>query len=260
MKELKFSIITPTLNQAHFIEDTINSVLRQNYKNIEHIVIDGGSSDNTIEILKKYDHIKWISEKDKGQSNAINKGFKLATGDIIAWINSDDYYDDDVFQKIAKYFSENNKCKFLYGDITYIDRDKNILYEVTGGNLSFKNLIKNPDFVRQPSSFWAKEILEEIGYLDESLNVVMDYDYFLRIGKKHEFFYINENLSFYRLYNETKTISLHKKQIEELLKVIRRHNNPYNLYNYKYFLGRYLDSLDDSSYLRRMLNPFRKKV
>lgn len=258
MKDLKFSIITPTLNQAHYIEDTILSVLDQNYDNFEHIIIDGGSTDNTVGILKKYKHLKWISEKDKGQSNAINKGFKMATGDIVAWLNSDDYYERNIFSKVAKYFSDNTNCKFLYGDITFIDKDKNILHKISGNNLSYKNMIRNPDIVRQPSSFWSMEILKEIGYLDEELHLVMDYEYFLRIGKKHEFFYIDENLSYYRSYDENKTISLGKKQFFELLKVSGRNFNFINPNLLKYFLGRYLDLLDDENYLKKILTPLRK--
>jgi len=97
------SIVTPSLNQGRYIEQTIQSVLLQNYPNFEHIVIDGGSTDGTVEILKKYPHLKWISEKDSGQSEALNKGLKMATGDIIAWINSDDWYAEGAFNNVASF-------------------------------------------------------------------------------------------------------------------------------------------------------------
>ncbi len=100
------SIITPSFNQAQFIEQTIKSVQNQDYKNIEHIIIDGGSTDGTIDILKKYSGIKWISEKDNGQSDAINKGFSTANGEILAWLNSDDYYDENIITKVVEYFSK----------------------------------------------------------------------------------------------------------------------------------------------------------
>lgn len=258
MKELKISIITPTLNQADFIEDTILSVLNQNYKNFEHIVIDGGSCDKTLEILKKYKHLKWISERDTGQSNAINKGLKLASGDIIAWINSDDYYESNIFEKVARYFEKYELCKFLYGDITYIDKNKNLLYKISGETLSYDHLLAKPDLVRQPSSFWRREVLEEIGFLDENLHLVMDFDYFLRIGKKYDFYYLSENISYYRCYDETKTLSLKKKQVSELFAVIRKNVKFMSPLSYKYLLGKYLDSLDDSNAVKRMLSHLRK--
>ncbi len=101
---LKFSIVTPSLNQGRFIRDTIESVLNQNYQNFEHIVIDGGSNDDTINILKEYAHLKWTSEKDNGPTDAINKGFKLATGDIFTWLNSDDYFEKNIFKDVVKEF------------------------------------------------------------------------------------------------------------------------------------------------------------
>ncbi|MDP4173880.1 MAG: glycosyltransferase family 2 protein [Bacteroidota bacterium] len=260
MKELKFTIVTPTLNQAHYIEDTIHSVLNQNYSNFEHIIVDGGSTDGTIDILKKYKHLRWISEKDNGQSNAINKGFNLATGDIIAWLNSDDYYENDIFKKIAEYFSKNDNCKFIYGDITYIDKYKNVLFKVSGDNVNYKNLIRNPDIVRQPSSFWAREIIEKIGPLNEDLHLAMDYDYILKIAKKFKLYYISENLSYYRVYNETKTISLEKKQICELFKVVMKNANIKNPIVYKYFIGRLLNAADDKNFIKRILTPLRKKI
>ena len=108
---MRLSIITPSLNQCEFIEETIHSVMNQDHHDVEHIVIDGGSTDNTVSILRKYPHLRWTSEKDTGQSNAINKGFQQATGEIIAWLNSDDYYEDHIFGDIVQYFETHpSKC------------------------------------------------------------------------------------------------------------------------------------------------------
>jgi glycosyltransferase involved in cell wall biosynthesis len=218
---MRISIITPSLNQSRFIEETILSVKNQPYKDFEHIVIDGGSTDGTIEILKKYPHLKWISEKDNGQSDAINKGFRVAAGDVLAWLNSDDYYDQNIFKDVAAYFEAHSDCFFLYGNITYVDESGKPFAHVDGDTISYKRLLCNPDIVRQPSCFWRKDILRTVGYLDENLHVVMDYDYFLRIGKLYQFHYINSNLSFFRSYPQGKTSSLAKRQATELRSVMK---------------------------------------
>lgn len=223
MKEnLKISIITPSYNQAKFIEDTIQSVLQQSYKNFEHIIVDGGSTDGTIEILRKYPHLKWISEKDRGQSNAINKGFHMASGKIVAWLNSDDYYERNIFAEIADYFNKNSGCNFLYGDIVFVDEKKQPVRHISGDVMGYHKLLENPDLIRQPSSFWRRSVLEEVGMIDENLHMVMDFEFFLRIAKKYEMHYINRNISYFRFYSNGKTSRLKKKQIYELTRILIR--------------------------------------
>ncbi|MFC1843879.1 glycosyltransferase family 2 protein [Thermodesulfobacteriota bacterium] len=228
---MKISIITPSFNHAKYIEDTILSVMKQDYQNYEHLVIDGGSKDGTIDILKKYPHLRWISEKDDGQSNAINKGFRMSTGDIIAWINSDDYYENNIFSDIVDFFKNNKECYFLYGDITFVDVNKNTLCINSGNNVTYKNLLTNPDIVRQSSCFWKREILDDIGYLDESLHLIMDYDYFLRIGKKFNLYYFSKNLSYFRYHNEGKTSIFLRRQLWEFIKLMGRNSS---LLNYRF--------------------------
>jgi glycosyltransferase involved in cell wall biosynthesis len=240
---MKISIITPTLNQAMFIEDTILSVKNQDYKDFEHIVIDGGSKDGTIEILKRYPHLRWISEKDNGQSHALNKGFRMATGDILAWLNSDDYYEQNTFSDIVLFFQKNPQCFFLYGDITYIDKNNKTLGVVCGNTITYNKLLSNPDLVRQPSSFWRKEIWQTIGCLNEDLHVVMDYEYFLRIGKKYDLMYLKKNLSYFRYYPENKTNSLAKRQISELRNIMRANAGSVNFRFYRFIARRYYNSL-----------------
>lgn len=241
---LRFSIVTPSFNQGRFLEKTILSVLDQNYSNFEHIIVDGGSTDNTIDILRNYPHLFWISEPDSGQSNAINKGFKMASGDIFAWINSDDYYEKNIFAKVANYFLENPNCDFLYGDITYVDQDRKSLFNIVGGNINFNNLLRNPDLIRQPSFFWRKEKHSEIGGVDESLDLVMDYDFFLKMSKQKAPHYINMNFSYYRVYDQTKTLSNLKNQAREILKVMVRHKNILSLSMIWFVLKRYLQSFN----------------
>jgi len=223
--KLKISIVTPSYNQGNFIEKTINSIFNQNYENFEHIIIDGGSTDNTIEIIKCYKHLKWISEKDSGQANALNKGFALATGDIFAWLNSDDYFEANIFSTVSEYFNNHPDCDFLYGDITYVNKNNEKLFEINGDEINYDSLLRNPDLIRQPSFFWRKEKFYEFGGINESLNLVFDYELFLKFTKAKKPCYLNKNFSYYRIYEETKTHSNRKKQAIEILKVMLKNTS-----------------------------------
>lgn len=240
---MRISIVTPSYNQVEFIEETIQSVINQNYDDVEHIVIDGGSTDGTVSILKKYSHLKWTSQKDLGQSNALNKGFQKVTGDIVAWLNSDDYYENNVFGNIMQYFEMNSDCMFLYGDITFVDRKRRLLGLISGDTMNYENLVKCPDIVRQPSCFWRRKIMQELGGIDENLQLVMDFDYFLRITKKYPIHYINRNLSYYRYYVENKSLSMVKQQIIEIYKVYKKNNISLDPSIVKFLIAKYLHSL-----------------
>lgn len=188
----KISVITPSYNQADFIEETIKSVLSQNYPNLEYWVIDGGSTDGTVDILKKYNgKINWISKKDKGQTHAINKGLKKSTGDILAYLNSDDIYLPDTLRKVGEYYSKN-KSDWITGDCLVIDENGN---KVKGGWLiqgykrllmalySRATLMVADSMIPQPSTFWSRRAYEKVGDFNEKYNYVMDYDYWLRLSK-----------------------------------------------------------------------------
>ncbi len=221
---LKFSVITPSLNQGRFIRDTIESVLNQNYTNFEHIIIDGGSSDNTISILKEYPHLKWVSGKDKGPSSAINKGFNLATGDVFSWLNSDDFYDENVFHTVNKYFIKNKTEELLFGNLTIVDINGNILYRDKTHKITKDYLVNiSADVVRQPCSFFSSKLFKEVGRLDENLNLVFDYDLFIRMLECTQCGFINMNLAFYREYPATLTRRNISKQAKEIFKVSRKH-------------------------------------
>jgi glycosyltransferase involved in cell wall biosynthesis len=230
---MKFSIITPSLNNGQFIRDTIQSVLDQDYRNFEHIIIDGGSTDETIPLLKKYSHLRWISEEDTGQSNAINKGFKKSNGDVVAWLNSDDYYERNIFSKVAEFFKNHPDCRFLYGDITLVNLQKAPLAQMRGANLNFENLLKNPDIIRQPSCFWRKEAIAKVGMLQEELALVMDYDFLLRTMVEFRAYYINENLSYFRVHEGCKTKRQIKRQHREIRDVMKKHTALYFYYFFR---------------------------
>ncbi|MBI5401965.1 MAG: glycosyltransferase [Ignavibacteriae bacterium] len=218
---MKISIITPTLNQASFIKDTIESVINQNHSDVEHIIVDGGSTDGTLEILNQYSHLNWISEKDSGAANAINKGMKIASGEIIAWINSDDFYEKNIFGEIEEHF-RTSKVGFLYGNLTFVNKKKEIIRKekTTRYNQDFLIHI-SADLIRQPCTFFRKELFEKTGGLNEELKYVFDYDLILKMLKISEPVYIDKNLAYYRDYEETLTRRYLKYQGAEIIKIAR---------------------------------------
>lgn len=204
----KISIITPSYNQGHYIEETITSILDQGYPNLEYIIMDGGSKDNTVEVIKKYEkHITyWASEKDKGQSDAINKGFRMATGDVINWLNSDDYYEKGALQKVGEAFADPNVN--VYCGISRIFGNKGEYFS-TGTDV-YSGLEKTIGWARidQPETFFRKQCLDEIGYVDEQFHYIMDKElwarYMMRYGlggvKK-----TNDLLAHFRVHDDSKT-------------------------------------------------------
>jgi glycosyltransferase involved in cell wall biosynthesis len=229
MKKTKITIITPTYNQAHFIERTIDSILGQGYDNLEYIVMDGKSTDGTVDILKKYgDRIIWKSEKDSGQSEAINKGLRMATGDIVAFLNSDDTYEPGALEKVAKFFKENPDKKWVYGKCRIInENDKEIRRPITlYKNLMLRkynfNKLLSENFISQPATFWKRELLDDIGYINEEEHYTMDYEYWLRIGQKHPAGVIFDYLANFRMYNTSKSGSLANPQFKDELRIAEK--------------------------------------
>ena len=178
---LKISIVTPSYNQGEFLEQTIDSVLSQNYPNLEYLVIDGGSTDNSVEIIKKYEkHLAyWISEKDNGQSDAINKGFKKSTGQIFNWLNSDDWYTENTLQKVADAFG-NKQTNVFCGRSRILENGVEI--RQNKGTDIYSTLEKTIGFARidQPETFYRKSCLDAIGLLNSDLHYVMDRDWWIR--------------------------------------------------------------------------------
>lgn len=229
---MKISIITPSYNQVAFIEKTIQSVLNQDYKNIEYIIMDGESTDGTINILKKYsDKIIWKSERDSGQSDAINKGLKMATGDIVTYLNSDDTYEPDTLKKVVNFFIKNPEVKWVYGKCKIIDEsDKEIRKCITAyknfllKKYSYAKLLSE-NFISQPATFWKRELLNEIGYFNENEHFCMDYEYWLRIGQKYPAGVIDGYLANFRYYQNSKSGSVNKKQFQDELRIAKKYSN-----------------------------------
>jgi glycosyltransferase involved in cell wall biosynthesis len=206
---IKVSIVTPSYNQGQFIEQTIQSVLNQTYKNIEYIVVDGGSTDHTMEIVNRYkDKIDIvISEKDKGQSDAINKGFKLASGELAGWINSDDILYPDCVEKIVELYTQHPDGSIYYPErIDLIDKDgKPMLQEVR--RITGKDYLLNTDYsVTQQGSFYAAGALKKAGYVDEDIYYCMDLDLWLRLLDYGKIYYSEgKPLAAFRIWEDTKT-------------------------------------------------------
>ena len=222
----KISVITPSYNQGIYIEETIQSVLNQNYPNLEYIIIDGGSNDSTVEVIKKYESKInfWMSEKDKGQADAINRGFAKATGDILCWLNSDDYFFPETLKYVASQLNIEKK-EILFGEVDHIfEPDKAVKHSNVKNKFDNYNL-ELYDFIIQPGSFWTKKVWESTGVVDEKLHFVFDWEWFLRAKKNNtEFKYSNKVMSMYRVHDAHKTSNGGEKRQKEIEYILKKYS------------------------------------
>jgi glycosyltransferase involved in cell wall biosynthesis len=229
----RVTIVTPSYNQGRYLRRTIESVLAQDYANVEYRVVDGGSQDESLAVLREYDgRIAWSSEPDRGQAHAINKGFDACTGDIRAYLNSDDVLAPGAISRVVKYFADNPGCDMLYGDATYIDERDRVVGRYRTAPYSFERLMDDC-CVCQPATFWRASIARVAGPFDEDLDLAMDYDYWLRIDRAGgEIHYLPEQLASSRVHAATKT-SLRRADIyREIFAVCRRHGGYVALNHY----------------------------
>jgi len=223
----KISVITPSFNQGRFIEQTILSVISQGYPDLEFIILDGGSTDETATVIKKYEsHITyWHSRKDNGQAAAINEGFEMATGDILCWLNSDDMYLPGILHKIADSFHDIHSAEIVFGNCIHF----NELSKKTRGSdvlRSHENFrLSLCDYIIQPSSFFTRSAWQKTGKLNESLHFSFDWEWFIRLEKAGvHFIPVPDYISLYRIHEAHKSGTGSGKRVEELKQIADTYN------------------------------------
>jgi glycosyltransferase involved in cell wall biosynthesis len=263
------SITTPSWNQGRFLEETIRSVLGQegNFA-IDYILVDGGSTDDSVAIIKKYESLllrrewpvrchdirfRWLSERDDGQSDAINKGLRMSTGEILGWLNSDDTYAPGALATVCEAFAQDPSNDVVYGKTYYVDESGSRLGHYPTENFSRERLAV-VNFICQPSTFFRRSALDRVGYLDANLRYVMDYELWIRMSSQCRFQHIDRVLSSYRLHGESKTVSQRHalENSRECLDVVYKHFHwaPANRV-YQYCANRYQAHVSPSLFKRK---------
>jgi glycosyltransferase involved in cell wall biosynthesis len=219
---VRFSVVTPSYNQAPFIERTLQSVLDQDVDNLEYVVCDGGSTDGTVEILQRYgDRVRWVSERDDGQAAAVNKALAMTSGDIIGWLNSDDIYYPGALQYVLEFFDAHPDVDVLYGDANHIDDQDRILEPYYTEDWDYQRF-KEVCYVCQPAVFFRRRVVDRFGALDASLRYCMDYEYWLRVGGRTPFVRVPRLLAGSRLYDTNKTLGSRIAVHAEINDMLRR--------------------------------------
>ena len=219
------SIVTPSYNQGHFIRATIESVLSQTYQPIEYIIMDGGSTDATASIVKDYSsRVTWISERDHGQSHAINKGFRMAKGSIVSWLNSDDWILPGAVAHAVAGFAAQPEAGAVYGEGYVADRNGSITGRFPFTEpLNLWKLVHLSDYILQQTVYFRRAVIEDVGFLREDLHYVMDWDILIRIAKRYSVHYIPEYMGCLREYPESKSFSGGRERLREIASILREH-------------------------------------
>jgi glycosyltransferase involved in cell wall biosynthesis len=222
------SIVTPSFNQARFIEEALGSVRSQSYQRVEHLIVDGMSTDGTVDLLRQLPttdslvRMSWVTERDSGQSEAVNKGFKLAKGEIIGWLNSDDRYRSDCFDHVVQAFEDNPEIDIIYGDYMLVDeagRPLEIKREIDFSR--FILLYHRVLYIPTTATFFRRRIFDEGNFLDESLQYAMDLEFFIRLSNRgYRFKHIPKIFADFRLQSESKTCSFPERQLLEHRQII----------------------------------------
>ena len=223
---MKISVVVPSYNQAKFLKECIDSILVQQGAESEVLVFDGGSKDDSVEILKSYgSRIFWKSGKDRGQTDAINQGLLKATGDILAYLNSDDIYYKGALERVIRHFTESPKSKIVYGNCNHIHENGEFMEPYECQPWDYDKLLY-VCYICQPGTFWRREVIERYGLFNDRLNYCMDYEYWLRVGKHIPFSYIDDRvLAGSRLYEGNKTLGKKIPVHQEITTVLSNHNS-----------------------------------
>ncbi len=243
------SIITPSFNQARYLEATIQSVLEQDYPRIEYIIVDGGSSDGSVDVIKKYAGrlAWWVSEQDKGQTDAINKGFNRAGGEILAWLNSDDTYNPGAVSAAVKYLTENPDVAMVYADCNYINEQGGVIGKFNSAQTDYRRLREGYVHIPQQTMFFRANYWQEVGPLDPSFYFAMDYDLWTRLAARAPIKYLaGQTWANFRIHTSGKTTSADDRCWPEMLRVHYRDG------------GGFFSIIVAKYYLRKIIGPLWK--
>lgn len=228
---LKISVVTVSYNQGEYIRENIESVLNQDYDNFEHIIVDACSTDCTLDILNEYPHLKWTSEPDRGQSDGLNKGFRRATGDLIVWLNSDDALCEGAFKVLNMFFTENPDKSVVTGNQIFIDGDGKLIHRIPSETYTYNRLLNTRHCsVMQNSTVFRKEVLDRVGLIDERLHYAMDLDLFIRIARDYEWFKVDEDISKFRVWENSKTTTAQIRFFQNMVTIKKKYRAKFFTY------------------------------
>jgi glycosyltransferase involved in cell wall biosynthesis len=218
------SIVTPSYNQAEYLEETVLSVLDQDYQNLEYLIVDGGSTDGSLEIIQKYgDRLAWwVSEPDQGQTDAINKGFSKAKGGILAWLNSDDTYLGGAVSEVVAYLQDHPEVGTVYGDANLIDEESQVIGKFPARQTDYQRLMRGYVHIPQQATFFRSELWKIVGPLDPTFFFAMDYDLWVRLSQQAPLKYYPRNWANFRLHGGAKSIEADDRCWPEMVRVHRR--------------------------------------